>query len=88
MRKRRVEPDSPQSRRGREGVGRFMVRPCTVRVDPDQVKEAPRASMHRMVARMSWDGATWVSTLSPEARAAAMMSRWAWLLEGGGVTGP
>ena len=37
---------------------------------------------------MSWEKATLEMTLSPSARAAAMRARWAWDLDGGGVTVP
>ena len=62
--------------------------PWTVTVEPSTAKPAPSSSRQRRVARMSSGKAMLVITLSPWARAAAMSRRWAWDLEGGGVTAP
>ena len=79
MRKRRVDPDSPQSSRGSsspvEVRGVTPPTPRTRRTLPSRVQAAPRASMHRRVARMSSLRATFSMTLSPAARAAAMRRR-------------
>ena len=70
MRKRRVDPDSPQLNSGK--VLRFVF----------------SSSIHRRVARMSWEPARLCMTLPSPAKAAAMRQRWAWDLLGGGVTVP
>ena len=62
--------------------------PRTVTALPAQENPAPSSSRQLTVASMSWERATLVITLSPWARAAAMSRRWAWDLEGGGVTVP
>ena len=87
---RRVEPDSPQSSRGSSTPGNGLPpMPVTVRApDPACRQRPPRAATHRSVASMSWERAMLWRVLSPSARAAAISSRWAWDLLGGGVTAP
>ena len=77
MRKRRVEPLSPQSNRGSSpDFGPVM--PVTRMVLESSCSHfAPSCSMQERVARMSWEKATLDTTLSPPARAAAIISRWA-----------
>ena len=50
--------------------------------------DAPRAVRHRRVASTSWLMATPRTVLIPFDRTAAIASRWAWDLLGGGVTVP
>ena len=81
MRKRRVEPDSPQSIRGmamrRMGDIWLAPMPVTVRVLPSQSNWAPSSSRQATVASTSAQRPTLDSTLTPSASAAAMMHRWA-----------
>ena len=92
MRNRRVEPDSPQSSRGRAmrrmGDMALAPMPLTRTVLPFRENWAPSSSRQSMVAIISLERATLWMTLSPWAKAAAISSRWAWDLEGGGVMVP
>ena len=72
----------------RRGDMAFAPMPRTATVLPSIANSAPSSRRQRMVAWMSWEKATLEMTLSPWARAAAMSSRWAWDLDGGGVTAP
>ena len=89
IRKRSVDPDSPQSNRGRFPKG-WRMSPAPVTRSPSSVvsQKAPRACMQRRVASMSWEKARFLMVLEPAARAAARIQRWARDLLGGGVTTP
>ena len=89
MKKRRVEPLSPQSSRGRSAPVRRPPVPV-ISSTPGAVsrQRPPRAVRHRRVASTSWLMATPRTVLIPFDRTAAIASRWAWDLLGGGVTVP
>ena len=88
--KRSVEPDSPQSKRGSSvKLFRLPPMPVTRSVPPPVCSHfAPSAAMQRSVASMSCESATFLTVLTPSASAAASSRRCAIDLLGGGVTAP
>ena len=89
MRKRSVDPDSPQSNCGRAPKG-WRMPPMPVIRSPSSTAShcPPRACIQRRVASTSWEKSVLRMVLVPAAREAAMTSRWARDLLGGGVTTP
>ena len=78
MKKRSVEPDSPQSRSGSAPVTFRSPSPSTAMTPfSSSVQLAPRAETQPSVARISWEKARFLITLLPPARAAQRMSLWA-----------